>query len=182
MTTVVRRQVRPERREDDEDWLHRLLEEAQSLDGSFGAEVQRPAAGSPAPEYTSVFRFATLEQLRAFEGGELRARYLREVVPLVEADAIWERHTGLELWFDAPAGTVVPQPVRWRMALVIGVVVYVLVLLFGMLAGVLLGEVPYPLRLALVIAVEIALMTYLILPRLTRRLSWWIYPSTSAKR
>lgn len=39
-----------------------------------------------------------------------------------------------------------------------------------------MGGWPTPLRLAIVIAVEITLMTYLILPRLTRRLARWIYP------
>lgn len=182
VTTVVRRRVRPERRAEYEQWLRRLLEDARTLEGFLGAEVVRPPAGATAPEYTSIFRFATLEHLRAFETSDLRARHLEQVVPLVEADAIFERHTGLELWFEAPPGTVVPQPVRWRMALVLGTVVYLLVLVFGFVAGLVLGEVPYPVRLAIVIAVEIVLMTYLILPWLTRRLAGWIYPSTTTKR
>lgn len=181
VTTVVTRRVRPDRRAAYEDWLRRLLHDAESLDGYLGAKVQRPTEGTDDPRYTSVFRFATLDHLRRFEASELRALYLHEVRDLVEADAIWTTHTGLEMWFEAPAGTVVPQPVRWRMALVLGSVVYLLVLLFGSVAGLVLGEVPYPLRLALVIAVEITLMTYLILPWLTRRLAGWIYPSTVTK-
>ena len=138
----------------------------------------RPPEDDPDPEYTSVFRFATLEQLRAFERSDLRRSYLDEVDELVQADATWETTTGLEFWFSTPPGTVVAQPVRWRMAVVIGVVVYVLVLVFGWLATMLLDGWPSPLRLAIVIAVEIALMTYVLLPWLTRRLATWIFPST----
>lgn len=94
-----------------------------------------------------------------------------------EGDAIWKTHSGLEMWFAPPPGTVVPQPVRWRMALVLGTVVYVLVLVFGAIAIATIGRLPFPLRLAIIIAVEITLMTYVLLPWITRRLARWIYPT-----
>lgn len=175
VTTVVTRRVRPDRRDEYEAWLGRLLADASTLDGYLGAEVVRPPAGAATPEYTSVFRFATVAQLREFERSDLRRRHLDEVVDLVEADAVWDTTTGLEWWFTPPAGTVVAQPVRWRMALVLGVVVYLLVLVFGAVTTALLDGWPPPLRLALVIAVEIALMTYVLLPWLTRRLARWIF-------
>lgn len=179
VTTVVTRHVRPDRRADYEAWLERLLAEARDLPGYLGAEVHPPAADSAQATYTSVFRFDDLEHLRAFEQSELRRRYLDEVSDYVEADAIWNTHTGLEMWFAPPPGTVVPQPVRWRMALVLGTVVYVLVLVFGAIAAATIGGLPFPIRLAVVIAVEITLMTYAILPWITRRLAPWIYPTTS---
>lgn len=176
VTTVVTRRVRPDRRDEYEQWLHRLLADASSLDGFLGADVHRPPPDAADPEYTSVFRFSSLERLRDFEGSDLRNRYLDEVADLVRADAVWDTTTGLELWFSPPPGTVVAQPVRWRMAMVVGVVVYVLVLVFGAMAGLALDGWPPPLRLAVVIAVEITLMTYVLLPWLTRRLARWIYP------
>lgn len=178
VTTIVRRRVRPDRRDEYEAWLRGLLAEAEHLDGFLGADVHPPGPGADV-EYTSVFRFASLAQLRAFERSELRRRAMAEVAELVEADAVWDTHTGLELWFDPPPGTVVPQPVRWRMALLLGVVVYLLVLVFGAAASAVIGGWPFPLRLALVIAVEITLMTYVLLPWLTRRLRTWIYPAST---
>ncbi|MEM9562809.1 MAG: antibiotic biosynthesis monooxygenase [Actinomycetota bacterium] len=177
VTTVVSRTVKPNRRADYEAWLHRLLTGAETVDGYAGAEVHPPAPGAEPAVYTSVFRFDTLAQLRAFEAGDLRRQMMDEVADLVEADAVWRTHTGLELWFDPPPGTVVPQPVRWRMALLLGLVVYALVLVFGAVAAATIGWLPFPVRLALVIAVEITLMTYVILPWLTRRLARWIYPT-----
>lgn len=179
VTTVVTRRVRPDRRDDYELWLRRLLADAAELDGYLGADIQRPPPGVSDPAYTSVFRFASVAHLRAFERSELRRRYLDEVADLVEADAVWDTTTGLEWWFSPPPGTVVAQPVRWRMALVLGAVVYVLVLVFGAIAAALLGGWPVPLRLAVVIAVEIVLMTYVLLPWLTRRLARWIFPRTT---
>lgn len=178
VTTVATRRVRTARRDDYEVWLHRLLADAANLDGFVGADIHPPPAAADPAIYTSVFRFDTVEQLQSFERSDLRRRYLDEVIDLVEADAVWDTHTGLEMWFTPPPGTVVAQPIRWRMALLLGTVVYLLVLVFGAIASALIGDWPQPLRLAAVIAVEITLMTYLLLPWLTRHLARWIYPTT----
>lgn len=179
VTTVVRRRVRPDRRDAYEARLRRLLADAAAAPGYLGAEVHPPAPGAAA-EYTSVFRFATLDELAAFERSDLRMRFLADIAELVEADALWDRHTGHEFWFSPPAGTVVAQPVRWRMAVVVGSVVYLLVLVLGSIAAALMDGWPVPLRLLVVIAVEITLMTYVLLPWLTRRLARWIFPNRTA--
>lgn len=157
-------------------WLDRLIEGASTMRGFMGAKVQHPRPGDDELVYISVFRFANVETLRAFETSELRRRALAEVSELVNADAIWNRLTGLELWFTPPAGTVVPQPSRFRMAIVMIAVVYTLVLSLGKLVGVALVGAPPPLRLLVTIVIEVLLMTYVLMPRLTRWLAKWIYP------
>ena len=175
---MVTRRVRPGREADYEAWLARLVDGARALPGYLGTTVQRPPPNAPAPrEYTSVFRFTSVETLRAFEESELRRRALAEVAELVEADAIWQRLTGLELWFTPPPGTIAPQPSRFRMALVMIAVVYGLVLSLGQLVALVLGpSTPLPLRLLVTITVEVFLMTYVLMPRLTRWLARFIYP------
>ncbi len=174
----MRRTVKPDRSQDYEEWLNRLTAEVASTQhGYLGAEFQKPAAGSK--QYTSVFRFDSAENLERFERSELRRRYLDEVADLVEEDAVWERFTGLEFWFEPPVGAVIPQPSRFRMALLLTVVVYLLVLGIGSAAAAAIGDaIPTFLRLLAVITVEVFLMTYFILPRLTRLLSKWIYPTS----
>jgi uncharacterized protein len=174
VTVVVSRKVKRGRESDYEDWLRRLLEEAKSMKGYLGATIQKPAPGST--EYTSVFRFDTVDNLRKFEESELRSRYLREVVDYVEADAIWKKFTGLEFWFSPPKGTVIPQPSRFRMALVMIAVVFGLVLSIGQLVAMVAVEVPSYIRLFVTISIEIFLMTYVLMPRITRLLAKWIYP------
>lgn len=179
VTVIVTRAVRPGRENDYETWLNRLLTDVgQTIDGYLGTEIHRPSQGSN--EYTSVFRFASLNHLRSFETSDLRARYLEEVAELVEADAVWNRQTGLEFWFSPPPGTVVAQPSRFRMAILLTIVVYLLVLGIGTVGQIVIGEaVPNAARLFIVIAFEVALMTYMVMPFLTRRLAGWIYPSTT---
>jgi hypothetical protein len=177
VTVVVTRRVRRGRESAYEDWLRRLLAEAATLPGYLGASIQRPAPGATAPEYTSVFRFDSVAHLRAFEQSDLRRRYLQEVVDYVEADATWQRLTGLEFWFTPPPGAAVPQPSRWRMALLLVVVVYLLVLSIGQVVAAVLGSAPAAVRLLVTIVLEVLLMTYVLMPRLTRALARWIYPA-----
>lgn len=49
---------------------------------------------------------------------------------------------------------------------------------FGAIAEWVIGDWPAPLRLAIVIATELTLMTYLAMPWLTKHLAHWIYPKT----
>jgi uncharacterized protein len=180
VTVVITRRVKPGREKDYEAWLARLQAEARGLPGYLGVTTQRPGASGPR-EYVSAIRFTTLDSLRAFENSELRRRYLAEVTALVEADAVWQRLTGLEFWFTPPPGTVVPQPSRPRMALLMIAVVFGLVLSIGTLvnaaAEMLPVVLPYPVRLLATIIIEVLLMTYWLMPQLTRCLARWIYPT-----
>jgi antibiotic biosynthesis monooxygenase (ABM) superfamily enzyme len=182
VTVVVTRRVRPGREQDYEAWLARFQADARGLPGYLGVTTQRPGS-TGTREYVSAIRFATVTDLRSFENGDLRARHLAEVSDLVEADAIWQRMTGLEFWFTPPAGTVVPQPSRSRMALLLIAVVFALVLSIGSvvnaLASTLPVTLPYPARLLVTIAIEVMVMTYWLMPQITRRLATWIYPRRS---
>jgi antibiotic biosynthesis monooxygenase (ABM) superfamily enzyme len=176
VTVVVTRRVKSGYESQYENWLKRLLEEAKSMKGYIGATVQKPAAGTT--EYTSIFRFDNVENLRKFEESEIRAKYLSEVVDYVESDAIWKKFSGLEFWFSPPKGTIVPQPSRFRMALVMIIVVYGLVISIGQLVAMLVGDViPSYVRLFVTISIEIFLMTFVLMPHLTKLLAKWIYPS-----
>jgi len=184
VTVVITRRVKPGREADYEAWLGRLQADARGQPGYLGVTTQRPAPDGPR-EYVSVIRFASLAELQAFEASELRARHLAEVGELVEADAVWQRLTGLEFWFTPPPGTVVPQPSRERMALLMIAVVFGLVLSIGTLvnagAALLPVPLPYPVRLLVTITIEVLLMTYWLMPRLTRHLARWIYPSRTVR-
>lgn len=176
VTVVATRKVKAGHESAYEAWLGRLIHDASAMPGYLGANIVRPGRG--AREYTSVFRFDSVEHLRAFEESELRRRALSEVVPHVEADAVWRKLTGLELWFTPPPGTVVPQPSRWRMALLLIAVVYGLVLSIGQLVALALSSAPFQLRLLVTITLEVFVMTYILMPRLTRWLARWIYPAS----
>lgn len=177
VTIVVRRRVKPGREAAYEAWLTRLTEgAAQNFAGYLGAEFHRPPV--PGGEYRSVFRFDSLDHLEAFETSDFRAEMLREGADLFAADAAWERMTGLEFWFDPPAGTRVPQPSPHRMALVLIAVVFCLVLILNLALGPVMAGWPLAPRVLLTVTIQVGLMTYVIMPRLTPLIARFVYPST----
>jgi antibiotic biosynthesis monooxygenase (ABM) superfamily enzyme len=178
VTVVVRRKIRTGRERDYEDWLERLTRgAAEQFTGYLGAEFHRPASVGDA--YRSVFRFDSLESLDAFERSDFRAGMLAEAAPMFAADAAWERMTGLEFWFDPPPGTRVPQPSPHRMALVLIAVVFTLVLILNLTLGPFMTGWPLPLRVLVTVCIQVGLMTYVIMPRLTPLMATFIYPKTT---
>jgi hypothetical protein len=178
VTIVMRRKVRPGRETDYEAWLERLTKgAAEQFTGCPGAEFHRPAGAEG--DYRSVFRFDSLAHLEAFERSDFRAAMLAEAAPMFAADAAWERMTGLEFWFDPPPGTKVPQPSPHRMALVLVAVVFTLVLILNLVLGPLMTGWPLALRVLATVTIQVGLMTYVIMPRLTPLIARFIYPKST---
>jgi antibiotic biosynthesis monooxygenase (ABM) superfamily enzyme len=177
VTIVVRRKVKPGREKDYEAWLERLTRGAAAqFEGYLGAEFHRPAGSGG--DYRSVFRFESLAALDTFERSDFRQRMLAEAEPLFAADAAWERMTGLEFWFDPPPGTKVPQPSPHRMALVLIAVVFCLVLILNLILSPLMTGWPLALRVLITVTIQVTLMTYAIMPRLTPLIARFIYPKS----
>jgi antibiotic biosynthesis monooxygenase (ABM) superfamily enzyme len=186
VTLVITRCVRPGRETAYQGWLAKLQSDVRKQQpGYLGVMTQRPGA-SAAREYVSAVRFDSLANLRAFETSDLLSRALREVAELVEAPAERQRVTGFELWFQPPSGTVPLQPSRGRMAVLMTVVVFVLVLTIGtVITAVTTRSSPsltYPVRLLVTVAIQVTIMTYWLMPYLTRRLARWIYPPQRTRR
>jgi uncharacterized protein len=179
VTVIIRRRVKPGAEAAYEAWLQALQTDARLLPGYLGVTTQRPAPGGPR-EYVSAVRFDSLANLQTFECSDLRREHLARLGDWVDGDAAWEAMTGLEFWFSAPPGTVVPQPSRPRMALVMVAMVFTLVLVIGSSVNAVFArlpfDTPYPLRLLVTIAIEVVLMTWWLMPLVTRRLARWIYP------
>lgn len=177
VTITVRRKVRPGREAAYEAWLKRLTEAvARDFSGYLGADFHR---SGPDGTYRSVFRFDSLAHLEDFERSDFRAAMLAEGADLFAADAAWERMTGLEFWFDPPAGTKVPQPNPHRMALVLIAVVFTLVLALNLTLGPLMTGWPLVLRVLATVCIQVGLMTYVIMPRLTPLIARFIYPRSN---
>ena len=175
VTTVVRQYVKPGREAEYEAWLKRMTEGAQaSFPGYVGVGFHRPE--KPGGQYRQIFRFDSLEQLEEFERSDYRRKMLAEGSEYFAADPSLERMTGLEFWFDPPKGTKVPQPSPHRMALVMIAVVFTMILILSKIIGALTPGWPQPFRLLLTVTIQVMLMTYVVMPRLTPLIARFIYP------
>lgn len=173
LTVIATRKVRPGREEAYEAWLAEIHAETRGFPGYLGAHVVRPAPGAER-EYTNILRFDSLAALRAWEESETRRAWLARLpADAVEGDARLTRREGMELWITPQTQAA---PVRWRMAMVVIAVVYSLILILSPIVGFVAAKLPFQGRLFLTVTIEVFLMTYVVMPRVTRWLEGWLFP------
>jgi antibiotic biosynthesis monooxygenase (ABM) superfamily enzyme len=176
VTIVFRRRVRPGREPDYERWLAALQEASRDAPGYIGVETIRPGDGNPVREYVSIVRFASYDHLRAWDGSGVRGEWLARLPPeVVEGEAEIKRLEGLEFWFRPPGNPPAAAPSAHKMTVVIIPIVVAIASVTGPLLRWLMGDV-YPLiRLAVSASIQVVLMTYVIMPRVTRWLAGWLF-------
>lgn len=177
VTAVASRRVRLGREREFEDWLSGILTEARKAPGYRGSEVLRPSNRNDDDHYRIVFRFDRVSNLQAWENSEERFRRLREVRPLLHEDGRIDVLTGLETWFTLPSKPGQAAPPRYKIALVTWLALFPLITLFFVAFDPLLSQLPTLLRMLVLTAVMVTVMTYMIMPRLTRLFSFWLYPN-----
>lgn len=175
VTVLYSRRVKPGREADFETWARGIVAAARQFPGHLGASVL-DAPGSR--EYHILFTFADRRSLRAWLDSDERRRWLVRVGELLEADRGLQQLTGLETWLKLP-GSKVPTlkpPPRWRVWLVSLVAVYPLVLAFQVLVVPRMARLPLPLRALVFPLVLLTLMTFVVMPMVTRALRRWLGP------
>ncbi|HEY7719673.1 MAG TPA: antibiotic biosynthesis monooxygenase [Pedococcus sp.] len=177
VTVAITRRVRPEDELLMQAWVHAGTSLAERFPGFLGTGWVRPAGDSP--EWHMLYRFDSPQSLAHWEGSPERTRWLRSAADLVEHTRV-EHRTGIEGWFDEPRERTVDEPVRdaapprWKQACVIWLAFFPTNLLFTWLLAPLLGALPLPLRVLAMTLLLTPLMTYLVLPQVTRWLQPWL--------
>jgi antibiotic biosynthesis monooxygenase (ABM) superfamily enzyme len=176
LTTVIARRVRPGKEADFEDWLEGIIAVSTRFDGHQGVTVLRPAPGSR--EYVLVVRWRDFEASRRWVESDERAAWLAKLEPLAEGEARVEEKCGLETWFtlrpEAPGGP--PPPSRSKMAIMTLVAIYPLITILGYVLVPQLEDFPTALRTLVVCAILVPLMTWVVMPRMTRIFWGWLFP------
>jgi uncharacterized protein len=175
VTTTVTRRVKPGHEPFYEQFLEGIIAEASWFPGHLGVEVFRPQSAF-AGEYRIVYRFDTREHLRAWLDSDERAAWLERAEPHVIGPMRTQFLTGLETWFTVPGRPGTPPPPPYKMALVTWVTIFPLITLVVIVLGPLLGRLALVPGLAITTAVAVPIMTWLVMPRVTRLLHRWLYP------
>jgi antibiotic biosynthesis monooxygenase (ABM) superfamily enzyme len=175
VTTTVTRRVRPGHEAAYEGFLAGISGAARAFPGYLGVEVFRPAPGA-IDDYRIVYRFDTVAHLRAWLDSAERAAWLARAEPHVAGPIQRRVLTGLEGWFTLPAPPGVPPPPPSKMALVTWATIFPLITLVVVATAPLVGGWPLVARLAVTTGVTVPLMTWVVMPRVTRLLRPWLYP------
>jgi uncharacterized protein len=177
VTTTVTRRIKPGHEAAYEGFLAGISGAARAFPGYLGVEVFRPAPSGQGGEYRIVYRFDSLAHLRAWLDSTEHAAWLQRAEPHVAGPIQTQVLTGLEGWFTLPAQPGVPPPPPFKMALVTWATIFPLITLVVVATAPLVGGWPLVARLAVTTGVTVPLMTWVVMPRVTRLLRRWLYPN-----
>lgn len=181
LTVVVSRRVKEGQQEAFETLSSQMTERASRFPGYLGTAMFRPA--SPAdPEYRIVFKFRDRIALDKWENSTERQEILEQIERLLVQPSEREVTSGIVTWFTLPGQNPVTPPPKWKMTAVSWLALYPAVTLVFVLFGDVLGQLPLLLRTLLVTLVVMLLMTYVLMPRMTRWFAFWLFPPKNETR
>ena len=179
VTVVFVRRVKPGRESDYEAWLPKIVGALRLSPGFLGFEDLRPVEGLQA-EHVFILRFDGTESLHRWEASPERKRWLAEANEFTEHLASIQRISGLEGLFTPPRTRVSLAPPKWKMFLVVSLGLYPLVALTAVFVAPMLGAVSLLPRLVITTLLNVALMTWVVMPLLTWALRVWLTPAPTS--
>ena len=182
VTVIISEVVSPERLDDYEAWTKGINQDAQTFEGFLAVEVLRPRDNAYA-EYVVIVRFDSYDHLRRWVTSSTYQYWMEKSRGLISKRAFRHMTSGLEIWFSPPRNALVrpqPEPPYYKKVVLGVLAVYPLILLADALLGRWLE--PLPPRIGLLISVTFvsALLTYPVMPLLTRILDVWLYPNLTS--
>lgn len=179
VTLVFVRRVKPGREADYEAWLPKIVGALKRSPGFLGFENLRPVKDLQV-EHVLILRFDDAANLHRWEASPERKRWLAEATGFTEHVASIQRISGLEGLFTPPRTRVSLAPPKWKMFLVVSVGLYPLVALTALFVAPMLGFVPLLPRLVVTTLLNVALMTWVVMPLLTWVLREWLTMAPSS--
>ena len=170
VTVVVARSVTGGQEAEFHSWAQLLTDAAEQFPGFLGWGLLRPAPGGAV--WHVVYRFDSPDHLETWERSEVRADLLARGAAFMETVAV-RRIDGMDAWFDPtpPPGA----PPRWKTFLLTASVITALQTLISTLLHPLVGDWPTFPRSVTIIVPVVALMTWVVMPRLSSWLRGWLY-------
>lgn len=169
---VVRRRVEPANAPAYEALVRAMFDEARHFPGYLSAELIPPHAGDDA--YQIVQRFATPADLERWNGSPQRQVWMDKLRAVAGSEPEYRLLHGLDAWFGPAALPVGKPPPRWRLTVVSWLGIFPTVALLLTFVLPLLAPLPFLLRTGVFTALVAVLMSYVIMPRLTRWLGGWL--------
>ena len=173
--THVKWQVKPGAEAALEEVAQATLQAASTFPGYTGGNLLQPAPGAASAEWQLLVQFATPAQLRAWQASALCRSWKAQSDALTVGAAQVERIKGLEGWFTHSAGGEAWAPPKWKIALVTMLGIYPTIRLVPALLEPVVGGWSPWLGSLLVTSVVMVLMTWLVMPFLTRLFKTWLH-------
>lgn len=174
VSVVVDRTVLPGKVVQFENYLKQIIQASSQYPGYIGTDVINPTGDN---RYILVFRFASQRELEEWSASEPRNYWVNKIDEVIEKPTQLNTLTGLETWFYLSNNNGSPPPPRYKMAIITYLGIAPTFLVFNLLFGQFFNFVPEHLSIFVKAPFIVILMTYLVMPALTKLFKSYLYPS-----
>ena len=181
VTVVISRRVKPGCEEAFEEFISGITAAAMTFEGHLGVNIFRPSTPED-NEYKIIFKFDRASNLRIWQESECRRQCLARAESLRLEKPTVRIITGLETWFTLPSRKPIIPPPRYKMAVIVLLTIFPFRILASFTLIPLLKSLPFLLRSFISSVIMVLLMTYVIMPRMTKLFSKWLYPQKGLRR
>jgi antibiotic biosynthesis monooxygenase (ABM) superfamily enzyme len=175
ITVSITRTVKPGSEAAFEEALHHFVQRSLPLPGQLGVHIMRPAPGSASREYSIIRKFANREAVDEFRTSPEYLEWNQIALELTEGRGRAEELSGLESWFTLPNASLRPLP-KWKMAIATFLGVFPVAMLLSLVLGPAIKSWSFVLRSAVFNACVVILLTWVVMPLVTRALHRWLSP------
>ncbi|HAS43374.1 MAG TPA: hypothetical protein DCS93_23035 [Microscillaceae bacterium] len=173
-TVVVSHFVKQDKASAFEQALKQVIQKAKAYPGYEGIQIIQ-GKSKVEQEYVLLIRFDTEANYQTWAASAPRNEWFDELKEYVIRESKIRYQEGIEFWFSMPETPAVTAPKKWKMAILTWMVIYPLVLTLSTLVGLYLHFLPTFLRVLTVSLILVPLMTYLVMPQVTKTFAFWIF-------
>ena len=153
--------------------LRQIIAAATVFPGHEGVHAVTPAASS-APVYRVVVRFGSEKQFQYWQRSDVCQELIAKASMLAASPVDLQMKTGLEAWFEDPAGPNASPPI-YKTSILMWLVLFPLTLVCQWILKLMDLHLSVLVATGMTMAFEIALVSYLLMPALARILGSWLY-------
>jgi hypothetical protein len=179
VSAVISTRVKAGKENEYRAWERKIAAAQAHVRGLQGYRFEPPVPGVQ-DNFVAILRFDSEANLQAWLDSPERLKLVEEAEPLTEEFHARLARTGFEQWFrDDTGGAAVPLPV-WKMDMVVLLLLYPIVFLWGVYVGTpLLAEklhLPFAVNLFIGNIFSVALTGFLVPWTANHPLAWWLRP------
>ena len=165
---AITRKVLPGKEQEFKDALHQFMGESFRHDGVHGARIISGPEGDDDREIGILRTFKNKAERDAFYHSE-HFKQWEEYASTITEEPVYRELNGLEAWFRSAAA-----PPRWKMALVTLCGVFPTSILLNLTISPFVKNFPLFIRLLIIAACMVGILTWVVMPTLTRVLKKWL--------
>lgn len=173
---VVTRRARPGCEAELEESLRDFFKMSFAHPGVLGASMILPPPGSDSREFGILRTFRGVKERDAFYQSPMLKAWEESAHHLIEGEPVFRELNGLEAWFRTSS-----SPARWKMAVATLIGVYPTGILLSLTVGRAAHPLPPAVRSLVLSACMVVLLTWVVMPVVTRVLSGWLNASGKTK-